>query len=568
LIVLEFVSIILIKKNKFIRKNAMHVSPLAGALAPSSMLVNLPSLVSLYYTDKPDVSVYEEMVSFGTSGHRGSSFKRSFNEAHILAITQAICFYREGAGITGPLFLGMDTHALSVPAHSSALEVLAGNGVSVMISDGTKYTPTPVISHAILGYNKGKKSGLADGILITPSHNPPQDGGFKYNPPHGGPAGADVTNWIQNKANEILLHGLKEVKRISLAKALSASSTQPFEYRTPYISDLRNCIDMDAIRESGLQIGVDPLGGAGIHYWQMIKEEYGISLELVNEEIDETFRFMSLDGDGQIRMDPSSSHAMQGLLSLKDRFDISFACDTDYDRHGIVTKSSGLLPANHYLSSMISYLFQNRPEWGKGQKVGKTIVSSLMIDRVASKCLRDIYEVPVGFKWFVDGLLDSSLAFVGEESAGASFARKDGSVWSTDKDGIIACLLAAEMTAVTGKDPAQIYADLEEEFGSPVYGRIDAPATTAEKKVLKNLSPSQIKSSSLAGESIRNIQTKAEGNKTSIGGLKVVTENGWFAARPSGTEEIYKIYAESFLGQEHLDAIFEEAQAIVINVLS
>lgn len=544
----------------------MKISPLAGKLPPQKLLLDVPSLIKAYI-EIPDPSIAAQRVEFGTSGHRGSSLDKSFNENHILAMTQAICLYRKNQGIDGPLFLGMDTHALSMPAYKSALEVLAANGVTVMISEGDEYTPTPAISHAILTYNRSRKTQLADGIVVTPSHNPPSEGGFKYNPPNGGPAETSITNWIQDKANEFLENKMVGVKRIPLEKALLASTTKRHHYRKAYIDDLANVIDMETIRKSKIRIGVDPLGGAGVHYWKHIAETYGINLTIVNETVDPTFRFMTVDWDGKIRMDPSSPYAMQGLIKMKDQFDIAFACDTDYDRHGIVTKSSGLLPPNHYLSVAIFYLFQHRPHWNKDMKVGKTLVSSQMIDRVAAKLGRKIYEVPVGFKWFVDGLLDGSLGFVGEESAGASFARMDGTVWTTDKDGIILALLAAEMTAKLGRDPGEIYRDLVREFGDPAYERMDAPATPAQKKILKNLSPDSVRSKELAGEKILSILTKAPGNEAPIGGVKVVAKNGWFAARPSGTENIYKIYGESFLGREHLDRILKEAQTIVNDAL-
>ena len=546
----------------------MNISPLAGKPAVPGMLVNIPKLITAYYSDVPDPKVAAQRVAFGTSGHRGSSFTRSFNEWHILAITQAICLYRKANKIDGPLYMGMDTHALSVPALASALEVLAANGVDVMIAGMDEYTPTPVISHAILTYNKGRKTGLADGIVITPSHNPPNDGGFKYNPPNGGPAGTSVTSWIEAKANELLETGLKGVIRISLEKALHAPTTRKHDYLNTYIADLGNVVNMDAIRNSGIRIGVDPLGGAGVHYWQPIADHYKLNLTVVNKEVDPTFRFMTVDWDGQIRMDPSSTYAMQSLIDLKDKYDISFACDTDHDRHGIVTKSAGLLPPNHYLSVCISYLFQNRPNWNKEAAVGKTVVSSSMIDLVTAKLGRKLYEVPVGFKWFVDGLMDGSLGFVGEESAGAVFTRLDGSVWTTDKDGLVPALLSAEMTSVTGKDPGELYQDLTKEFGAPVYDRIEAPATAEQKKMLSALSPKQIQITELAGEKIDHVLTAAPGNKAAIGGVKVSTKNGWFAARPSGTEEIYKIYGESFLGREHLDKILKEAQEIVDHTLS
>ncbi len=541
----------------------MIVSPLAGKPVDTASLVNVPKLVTAYYEDTPDPSASEQRVAFGTSGHRGSAFGKSFNEWHILAISQAICLYRKRQKIDGPLFLGMDTHALSVPALASALEVLAANEVDVMLAKGDEYTPTPAISLAILEYNRGRKTGLGDGIVITPSHNPPQDGGFKYNPPNGGPAESVVTGWIEAKAKEIIGGGLKGVKRISFQKALGASTTHRYHYLNTYVADLANVLDMDAIREAKISLGVDPLGGAGVHYWEPIADRYGLNLTIVNQAVDPTFRFMMVDWDDQIRMDPSSPYAMESLIGLKDRFDIAFACDTDYDRHGIVTQSAGLLPPNHYLSVAIHYLFQHRPNWRKAAAVGKTLVSSQMIDRVTAKLDRKLYEVPVGFKWFVDGLLDGSLGFGGEESAGASFARLDGSVWTTDKDGIIMALLAAEITVRMGRDPGEIYRDLTRQFGESIYERIDAPATPEQKAILAKLSSQQVRTKDLAGEKIQAILTAAPGNGAPIGGLKVVAESGWFAARPSGTENIYKIYAESFRGADHLKRIQEEAQAIV-----
>ncbi len=546
----------------------MKVSPLAGKPAQPSMLVNVPRLVTAYYAECPDPSVPAQRVMFGTSGHRGSAFEKSFNEWHILAISQAICLYRAQQKIDGPLFLGMDTHALSVPAHASALEVLAANGVEVMIAEGDEYTPTPVVSHAILAYNRGRTTGLADGVVITPSHNPPHDGGFKYNPPSGGPAERTVTDWIEAKANEFLEGGLRGVKRVSAEKALLASTTHRHDYLNAYVADLANVIDMDAIRAAGINLGVDPLGGAGVHYWRPIAERYGLNLTVVNEAVDPTFRFMTLDWDGQIRMDPSSPYAMQRLIGLKDRFEIAFACDTDHDRHGIVTRSAGLLPPNHYLAVAVFYLFKHRPEWGTQAAVGKTVVSSQMIDRVTAKLGRKLYEVPVGFKWFVDGLLDGSLGFGGEESAGASFLRRDGSVWTTDKDGIVPALLAAEITARIGRDPGEIYRELSRDFGEPSYDRVEAPATPEQKSMLEKLSAEQVRSTDLAGEEIKSILTRAPGNGAPIGGLKVVAESGWFAARPSGTEDIYKIYAESFRGADHLRRILEEAQTIVDDALA
>ena len=548
-------------------KSEMKVSPFAGKPAEASMLVNVPRLLTAYYTESPDPSVPEQRVAFGTSGHRGSAFKKAFNEDHILAITQAICLHRKRLRIDGPLFLGIDTHALSVPAYATALEVLAANGVDVMIAEGDEYTPTPVISHAILSYNRDRKTGLADGIVITPSHNPPYDGGFKYNPPKGGPAETDLTDWIEAKSNEFLERGLRYVRRIPFEEALHAGTTHRHNYLDAYVSDLGNVIDMNVIRDAKIHLGVDPLGGAGVHYWGPIAERYGLNLTVVNEAVDPTFRFMTADWDGQIRMDPSSPYAMQSLIGLKDRFDIAFACDTDHDRHGIVTRSAGLLPPNHFLSVAISYLYQHRPKWHKESAVGKTVVSSQMIDRVVTKLGRKLYEVPVGFKWFVDGLLDGSLGFGGEESAGASFSRMDGTVWTTDKDGIVPALLAAEITARVGRDPGEIYLELTREFGEPAYDRVDAPATPEQKKILKNLSRQDISFKELAGEKIDAILTQAPGNGAAIGGVKVTTENGWFAARPSGTENVYKIYAESFRGADHLHRIQEEAQSLVNDAL-
>ncbi|MDR3455953.1 MAG: phosphoglucomutase (alpha-D-glucose-1,6-bisphosphate-dependent) [Verrucomicrobiae bacterium] len=541
----------------------MKTSPLAGKPATPDMLVNVPKLITAYYTDVPDVSVPEQRVSFGTSGHRGSSFNRSFNETHILAITQAICAHRKEHGISGPLFLGLDTHALSVPTGATVLEVLAANAVDVMLAEHDEYTPTPVISHAILSCNRGRTTGLADGIVITPSHNPPHDGGLKYNPPNGGPADTVVTAWIEGKANALLKAQLKGVKRIPHAQALRAPTTHRHDYLTAYVNDLGNVIDMDIIRAEKLNLGVDPLGGAGVHYWARIAEEHELNLTIVSEEVDPTFRFMTVDWDGQIRMDPSSPYAMQRLMGMKDDFDLSFACDTDHDRHGIVTRSAGLLPPNHYLCAAIDYLFSNRLRWPKPAAVGKTMVSSQMIDRVAAKLGRKLYEVPVGFKWFVAGLLDNSLAFGGEESAGATFTRLDGTVWTTDKDGIVAALLAAEMTARSGRDPGKLYQELTAELGESAYARIDVSATPEQKQRLANFSAEQIKSTELAGEKILTVLTTAPGNHAPFGGLKVVTENGWFAARPSGTENIYKIYAESFQGVDHLHRIQEAARTIV-----
>jgi phosphoglucomutase len=545
----------------------MKVSPYAGKPAEASMLVNIPRLVTAYYTEAPDPSVPEQRVSFGTSGHRGSAFEKAFNERHILAISQAICLYRKQKKIDGPLFLGMDTHALSVPALASALEVLAANGVEVMIAQGDEYTPTPVVSHAILTYNRGRKSGLADGIVITPSHNPPDDGGFKYNPPNGGPAETAATAWIEVKANEFLENGLLGLKRMPYEKALGVPTTHRHDYLNAYISDLANVIDMDAIRSAKISMGVDPLGGAGVHYWKTIGQRYGLNLTVVNEAVDPTFRFMTVDWDGQIRMDPSSSYAMQRLIAIKDRFEIAWACDTDHDRHGIVTRSAGLLPPNHYLSVAIFYLFQHRPKWRPDAAVGKTVVSSQMIDRVTAKLRRKLYEVPVGFKWFVEGLLDGSLGFGGEESAGASFVRLDGSIWTTDKDGIVPALLAAEITARMGRDPGEIYRQLTGEFGDPFYDRVEASATQEQKEALERLSPEAVRFTDLAGEKIQALLTRAPGNGAPLGGIKVIAESGWFAARPSGTENIYKIYAESFRGADHLQRILEEAQTLVNGAL-
>jgi len=550
------------------QETAMKIDPLAGKPAEPSMLINVPRLVTAYYTEVPEPSVPEQRIAFGTSGHRGSAFDKTFNEWHVLAITQAICRYRKRHHIDGPLFLGMDTHALSVSALASALEVLAANGVDVMIAQGEEYTPTPAVSHAILTYNRGRKTGRADGIVITPSHNPPHDGGFKYNPSHGGPAGSAVTDWIEATANTCLERGLRGVKRIPFEKARRAPTTHRHDYLNAYVTDLANVLDMDAIRGAKIRMGVDPLGGAGVHYWGPIAERYGLNLTVVNEAVDPTFRFMTLDWDGQIRMDPSSPYAMQRLIDLKDRFEIAFACDTDHDRHGIVTRSGGLLAPNHYLAVAIFYLFQHRPKWREEAAVGKTVVSSQMIDRVTAKLGRTLYEVPVGFKWFVEGLLDGSLGFGGEESAGASFVRLDGSVWTTDKDGIVPALLAAEITARMDRDPSEIYRDLTREFGEPLYDRVEAPATPEQKERLAKLSAQQVTLTELAGETIQTVLTHAPGNGAPIGGLKVIAESGWFAARPSGTEDLYKIYAESFQGADHLRRILEEAQAIVSDALA
>jgi phosphoglucomutase len=546
----------------------MKLSPLAGKPAPAGILVNVPKLVTAYYTGVPDPKVSAQRVAFGTSGHRGSSFNLAFNEWHILAITQAICLYRKSKNIVGPLYLGIDTHVLSVPACATALEVLAANGVEVMLAEGDEYTPTPVISHAILNYNRGRKDGLADGIVITPSHNPPHDGGFKYNPPSGGPADAAATGWIEAKANKLIEARLKGVNRISHAQALRAATTHRHDYLTAYINDLGHVIDMEMIRSAKIHLGVDPLGGAGVHYWARIAEQHKLDLTVVSDVVDPTFSFMTVDWDGQIRMDPSSTFAMQRLIGLKDKFDLSFACDTDHDRHGIVTKNDGLLPPNHDLCAAIFYLFQNRPKWSKSAVVGKTVVSSQMIDRITAKVGRKLFEVPVGFKWFVAGLLDGSLGFGGEESAGSIFLRLDGTVWTTDKDGIVPALLAAEITARTGHDPAAIYRDVRHEFGETVYERIDSPATPEQKKRLATLSSAQVKQTELAGEKILTMLTQAPGNDAPIGGLKVIAKSGWFAARPSGTENIYKIYAESFQGVDHLRRIQEEAQIIVSKAIA
>ena len=541
----------------------MKISPLAGHPPLPPMLLDVSRLVTAYYTGIPDPAAPAQRVAFGTSGHRGSAFETTFNEWHVLAISEAIVRYRRRQGIDGPLFLGIDTHALSVPACATALEVLAAHGVDVMLAEHDEYTPTPAVSHAILCYNRGRTAGLADGIVITPSHNPPEDGGFKYNPPNGGPADTAVTSWIQAEANALLEQGLNGVKRVPHEQALRAGTTHRHDYLNTYVRDLEHVVDMEAIRGAGLRLGVDPLGGAGVHYWAPIAERYHLDLTVVSDVVDETFRFMTMDWDGRIRMDPSSSFAMQRLIGLKDRFDIAVACDTDHDRHGIVTRSTGLLPANHYLAVAIHHLFRHRPGWRPEAGVGKTVVSSQMIDRVTAKLGRRLHEVPVGFKWFVDGLFDGSLGFGGEESAGASCLRRDGTVWTTDKDGIVPALLAAEITAVAGRDPGEIYAELTREFGEPVYDRIEAPATAAQKARLAALSPRQVRGADLAGEKILSIITEAPGNHAPIGGVKVTAATGWFAARPSGTEDIYKIYAECFGGKDQLARIVEEAQAIV-----
>jgi phosphoglucomutase len=546
----------------------MTVDPRAGKLPEPSMLANIPRLVSAYYTMHPDPSRREERVAFGTSGHRGSSLSGAFTESHILATTQAICHYRREQGIDGPVFLGIDTHALSESAFGSALEVLAANGVDTMIDANDGYTPTPAVSHAILSYNVGRTTGLADGIVITPSHNPPEDGGFKYNGTNGGPADTKATGWIEQRANALLADDLRDVKRIHLSRARAAATTHRFDYADAYVADLPSVIDLDVLRGSSLRLGVDPLGGAGVAYWGLIAERHRIPLTVVSDVVDPTFRFMSVDWDGRIRMDCSSPYAMQRLITLRDQFDVAWACDPDHDRHGIVTRSAGLMNPNHYLAVAIDYLYQRRDGWSPAAGVGKTVVSSSMIDRVAGKLGRQLVEVPVGFKWFVDGLLDGSLGFGGEESAGASFLRRDGRAWSTDKDGLIMGLLAAEITAVTGRDPGELYVALTERFGAPAYERIDAPASPEQKSVLSRLTPDQVRASELAGEAILARLTAAPGNGASIGGLKVVTENGWFAARPSGTENVYKLYAESFKGAEHLRRIQDEARQIIADAFA
>jgi phosphoglucomutase len=542
---------------------SQQISPLAGKPAPASILVDVAKLLAAYSDLRPDVSVPSQRVAFGTSGHRGSSFARSFNEWHVLAISQAICDYRKGNAIDGPLFVGLDTHALSQPAFVNVLEVLAGNGVDVMISAGDEFTPTPAISHSILVYNRGRTAGLADGIVITPSHNPPDNGGIKYNPPNGGPADTDVTGWMQDRANALLEAGLKGVKRIAPAAARGASTTHEYDYLSHYVDDLATIIDFDAIRSAHVHMGVDPLGGSGVHYWAAIAQRYGIDLTVVSEHVDPQFAFMSVDWDGKIRMDPSSPYAMRPLIALKDSYDVAFACDADHDRHGIVTRSAGMMEPNHYLSVLIDYLFRHRPQWAAESAIGKTLVSTAMIDRVAARLGRRLYEVPVGFKWFSTGLFDGSLGFAGEESAGASLLRRDGSVWTTDKDGIVPALLSAEICAREGKDPGELYARLTGDLGEPVSDRVEAAASPAQKARLALLSPHQLRSDQLAGEKVEQMLSRAPGNDAPIGGIKVVTANGWFAARPSGTEAIYKIYAESFVGTAHLQRILTEAQSIV-----
>ena len=542
---------------------SQKISPLAGKPAPKSILVDIPKLLAAYADLKPDPSVTAQRVAFGTSGHRGSSFERSFNEWHILAISQAICEYRQSKGIEGPLFIGADTHALSQPAFESALEVLAANGVQTMISSGGEFTPTPAISHAILVHNRGRKSGLADGIVITPSHNPPDNGGFKYNTPNGGPADTDITGWVQQRANALIEGGLKEVKRMPYAQARKAATTHEHDYLNTYVADLANIVDFDIIRSAGVHMGVDPLGGAGVHYWAPIADRYKLDLTVVSAEVDPQFAFMTVDWDGKIRMDPSSKYAMQRLIGLKDTYDVAFACDTDHDRHGIVTRSGGLMEPNHYLSVLIDYLFRHRPEWSANAAIGKTVVTTALIDRVVKRLERKLYETPVGFKWFSEGLFDGSLGFGCEESAGASLLRRDGTVWATDKDGLVPALLSAEITARARKDPGELYARLTDELGRPYANRVEAAATPAQKAKLAKLAPDQLKSDQLAGEKIEQVLDKAPGNGAAIGGIKAVAASGWFAARPSGTEAIYKIYAESFKSEDHLQSLLKEAQSIV-----
>ncbi|MGS1121084.1 phosphoglucomutase (alpha-D-glucose-1,6-bisphosphate-dependent) [Rhodanobacter sp. UC4436_H3] len=542
---------------------SQKISPLAGKPAPKSILVDVPKLLAAYADTRPDPSVPAQRVAFGTSGHRGNSLEGSFNEWHILAITQAICEYRAGKGVDGPLFIGFDTHALSQPAFESALEVLAAHGVTAMVSSGGEFTPTPAISHAILVHNRGRNSGLADGIVITPSHNPPDNGGFKYNPTNGGPADTDITRWVENRANALIEGGLKEVKRMPFAQARKAAGTREHDYLDAYVADLANIVDFDVIRSAGVHMGVDPLGGAGVHYWAPIAERYKLDLTVVSDVVDPQFAFMSVDWDGKIRMDPSSKYAMQRLIGLKDQYDVAFACDTDHDRHGVVTRSGGLMEPNHYLSVLVDYLFRHRPQWSADAAVGKTVVSTALIDRVVKRLGRKLYEVPVGFKWFSQGLFDGSLGFGCEESAGASLLRRDGSVWATDKDGLVPALLAAEITACEGRDPGELYRKLTDELGRPFSNRVEAAATPAQKAKLAKLSPDQLHTDRLAGEKIERVLDKAPGNGAAIGGIKAVAASGWFAARPSGTEAIYKIYAESFKSEEHLQALLDEAQKIV-----
>ncbi|MET0220046.1 MAG: phosphoglucomutase (alpha-D-glucose-1,6-bisphosphate-dependent) [Tardiphaga sp.] len=547
---------------------AAHVNPLAGKTIDPSLLVNVPRLVTAYFAGKPDPEITAQRVAFGTSGHRGTALANSFNENHILAISQAICDYRKSAGIDGPLFIGIDTHALAEPALVSALEVFAANGVTVMVDKDSGYTPTPVISHAILTYNKGRTAGFADGVVVTPSHNPPEDGGFKYNPPNGGPADTDITGAMEKAANGFLAANLAGIKRMPLARARASAFIKPYDYITPYVTDLADVVDMDAIRASGVKIGIDPLGGAGVHYWEPVIARYKLDATIVNTAIDPTFRFMTLDWDGKIRMDCSSPYAMAKLIAMRDKFDVAFANDTDADRHGIVTRTGGLMNPNHYLATAIDYLFAHRPNWRADAAVGKTIVSSAIIDRVVNRLGRRLVETPVGFKWFVNGLVDGSFGFGGEESAGASFLRKDGSVWTTDKDGLILGLLAAEITAVTKQDPSQRFDKLTEEFGTPYYERIDAVATPEQKNVLKKVTPEQIGMTALAGDPVTKTESKAAGNDQPFGGIKVSTDNGWFAARPSGTEDVYKIYAESFRSEAHLKEIQSDAQAAISKVFA
>ncbi len=542
---------------------AANVNPLAGKTADPSMLVNIPRLVTAYFAGQPDPKVAAQRVAFGTSGHRGSAFNNAFNEAHILAVSQALCDHRASSNLSGPLFVGIDTHALAEPALASALEVFAANGIEVMIDDHDGYTPTPVISHAILTYNKGRSGGLADGVVITPSHNPPEDGGFKYNPPNGGPADTDITAGIERAANRYLENGLEGVKRILYERARKSACVQRHDYITPYVADLANVLDMEAIRAAGVKIGIDPLGGAAVRYWGPIIERYGLAATIISDTVDPTFRFMTVDWDGKIRMDCSSPYAMARLIGMRERFDVAFANDTDADRHGIVTRSNGLMNPNHYLAAAIAYLFEHRPQWSKESAVGKTIVSSAIIDRVAAKLGRRLVETPVGFKWFVDGLIGGSFGFAGEESAGASFLRRDGSVWTTDKDGIILGLLAAEITARTNRDPSQLFDTLTRELGRPFYERIDAPATAQQKSLLKALTAEKLAMKELAGEPVRATLTAAPGNGQSFGGIKVTSDHGWFAARPSGTEDVYKIYAESFRSELHLKQIQHEAQSAI-----
>ena len=547
---------------------SQQISPLAGKPAPKSILVDIGKLLAAYTAVKPDPSVPAQRVAFGTSGHRGCSFDGSFNEHHILAISQAICDYRQSKGVDGPLFIGADTHALSQPAFENALEVLAANGVATMISAGGEFTPTPAVSHAILVHNKGRRTGLADGIVITPSHNPPDNGGFKYNPTNGGPADTDITKWVENRANAILEAGLKDVKRVPFAQARQAATTHEHDYLDAYVADLANIIDFDAIRGAGVRMGVDPLGGAGVHYWAPIAERYKLDLSVVSDEVDPQFAFMTVDWDGKIRMDPSSKYAMQRLIGLKDKYDVAFACDTDHDRHGVVSRSAGLMEPNHYLSVLVDYLFRHRPHWNARVAVGKTVVTTALIDRVVKRLDRTLVEVPVGFKWFAEGLFDGQLGFGCEESAGASLLRHDGSVWATDKDGLVPALLSAEVTARTGKDPGELFDALARELGRPYANRVEAAATPAQKTKLAKLSPDQLKTDSLAGEKIEQVLDKAPGNGAAIGGIKVVSESGWFAARPSGTEAIYKIYAESFKDEAHLKSLLQEAQSVVDSALA